>query len=117
LIPFTLLLVVVVMLLLVVCFYCFSFNCLVWDYLFPVFSWKLLMVLGWDLPSSILYRSRFVDCLNLVLLWGAFLSPSMVTERFAVYSSLGWFFFYFLESAIHLSWAFWLLELLLRSQV
>jgi hypothetical protein len=34
---------------------------LVWNYLFPVFSWMQLFYLGWTFPSSIFFRDGFVD--------------------------------------------------------
>jgi hypothetical protein len=43
---------------------------MVWDYLFPVFSWMLLSSLGWSFHLSTLCRARFVEkyCLNLSIL-------------------------------------------------
>lgn len=50
--------------------------------------------LCWSFPSRIFCRDRLVDrcCLNLVLSWNVFVSPSMLIESFAGYSSLGWHF-------------------------
>jgi hypothetical protein len=46
-----------------------SFDLLVWDYLFSVFSWVCLTSLGWNFPSSTFYRTRLMDryFLSLVL--------------------------------------------------
>ena len=48
--------------------------------------------LCWSFPSRILCRAGLVDryCLNLVLSWNILVSPSMLIESFAGYSSLGW---------------------------
>ena len=45
----------------------------------------------WSFPSSILCRAGLVEryCLNLVLSWNILVSPSIVIESFAGYSSLG----------------------------
>ena len=51
--------------------------------------------LCWSFPSRILCRAGLVDryCLNLVLSWNILVSPSMLIESFAGYSSLGWHLF------------------------
>ena len=48
--------------------------------------------LGWRFPSSNLYRAGLVEryCFNLVLSWTILVSPLMMIESFAGYSSLGW---------------------------
>ena len=47
--------------------------------------------LYWSFPPIILCRAGFVEryCVNLVLSWNILVSPSMVNESFAGYSSLG----------------------------
>ena len=47
--------------------------------------------LYWSLPLIILCRAGFVEryCVNLVLSWNILVSPSIVIESFAGYSSLG----------------------------
>ena len=47
--------------------------------------------LYWRFPPIILCRAVFVEiyCVNLVLLWNILVSPSIVIESFAGYSSLG----------------------------
>jgi hypothetical protein len=48
--------------------------------------------LCWCFPSIILCRAGFLEryCVNLVLSWNVLVSPFMVIEGFAGYSSLGW---------------------------
>ena len=48
--------------------------------------------LYWCCPPIILFRAGFVDryWVNLVLSWNILVSPSMVIESFAGYSSFGW---------------------------
>ena len=48
--------------------------------------------LCWSFPSRILCKAGLVDryCLNLVLSWNILVSPSMLIESFAGYSSLDW---------------------------
>jgi hypothetical protein len=57
-----------------------------------VFLLVLLMSLGWSFPSSIFYRTGFISiyCFNYVFSWNILLSPSMVIEIPARYSTLGW---------------------------
>ena len=47
--------------------------------------------LYWSFPPIILCRAGFVEryCVNLVLSWNILVSPSIVIESFAGYSSLG----------------------------
>ena len=47
-----------------------------------MFSWEEFLSLCWRLVESY--------CLNLVLSWNILVSPSMVIESFAGYSSLAW---------------------------
>jgi hypothetical protein len=60
--------------------------------LISCFSLVQVPSLCWSFPSRILCRAWLVDryCLNLVLFWNNLLSPSMLIENFAGYSSLGW---------------------------
>jgi hypothetical protein len=55
-----------------------------------MFSWMYLPSLCLSFPSSILCRAGLVEryCLNLVLSWTILVSPFMVIESFAGYSSL-----------------------------
>ena len=48
--------------------------------------------LYWYFPPIIPCRAGFVEryCVNLVLLWNILVSPSILIESFAGYSSLGW---------------------------
>ena len=66
---------------------------LVWGCLLPVGLWVKLTFLNWIFPSSTFYRAGFVNryYLNLTLSWNILLSPSMVIEIFARYSSLSWY--------------------------
>ena len=46
----------------------------------------------WSFPYIFLCRTVFVEmcCVNLVLSWNILVSPSIVVQSFARYSSLGW---------------------------
>lgn len=69
-----------------------SFDMLVSDYFFLMFSWVWLTLRGWSFSSVTFCRVVFVKryCLNLVLSGNVFLSLFIVIESFAGYSSLGW---------------------------
>ena len=61
------------------------------DY-FLTYSRVYIHSLCWCFPSIILCRAGIVEryCVNLVLSWNTLVSPSIVIENFARYSSLGW---------------------------
>ena len=60
------------------------------DYFLPFYT-VYFPSLCWSFPSVILCRAGFVEryCVNLVLSWNILVSPCMVIEGFAGYSSLG----------------------------
>jgi hypothetical protein len=62
------------------------------DY-FLAFSRVLFPSVCWSFSCIILCKARFVEryYVNLVLSWNILVSPSMVIESFAGYSSLGWY--------------------------
>ena len=61
------------------------------DALYLVLSLVQVFFLCWSFPSRILCRPGLVNryCLNLVLYWNILVSPCMLIESCAVYSSLG----------------------------
>ena len=64
---------------------------LLWSANNLVFPFVQVLSWCWSFPSRILCRDGLVDryCLNLVLTYNILISPSMLTESFAGYSSPG----------------------------
>jgi hypothetical protein len=74
------------------CLCCYLLLGLLEEDYFLAFSRVKFPSLCWHFLSVILCRDGFVEiyCVNLVLSWNILVSPSMLIESFAGYSSLGW---------------------------